>query len=151
MITLAASTTAAQSRVDRAYVSETLLGGSARGSSTELGVGTPPLPLVGPLSIGVAVYGRRTWLRGGDPHGSAPPGGGSQDGNPQGGGTFTGSDAQLSLLLLAQLSERWTLTVVPVVAGRFTGDADFRMPRVISPSRVSRSRATPSAATATSW
>jgi hypothetical protein len=114
VVLLAAATVHAQSRADRAYVSETLLGGANRGSSTEVGIGTPPLALADHFMIGASLYGRRTVLDNADP---ARP------------GNFVGNDLQLGLLLLAPLNERWSLTAVPVVAGRFTTDAHFRAPR----------------------
>ena len=104
----------AQSRLDRAYVAETLLGGEARSASTEVSLGTPPLRLGDHFMMGASIYARRTWLE------SADPGDG---------GTFVGNDLQVALLLLAPLDERWTLSVVPLVAGRFTSEADFRAPR----------------------
>lgn len=117
----AAGSARAQSRLDRAYVAETVLGGDAHASSTEVGIGTPPLALSDDFSIGMSVYGRRTWVHGAD---------------PAGGGTFAASDAQLALVLLARLDERWTLSAVPVVAGRFADDARFRVPRDLTLSAV---------------
>lgn len=115
VVMLAAASAAAQSRVDRAYISETLLGGTTRGSSTEIGLGTPPLQLSDHFLLGASLYARRTWLEGVDP---ARPG-----------STFVGNDLQAGLVAIMPLDARWSLTVVPVVAGRFTSDAHFRTPR----------------------
>ncbi|HSI06776.1 MAG TPA: hypothetical protein VLC93_19960 [Myxococcota bacterium] len=114
LITLAAGSAGAQSRQDRAYIAQTLLGGTTRSASTELALGTPPLRLTDQFLVGASIYARRTWLEGAD---------------PGDGGTFVGNDLQVGLLLLVPLNERWTLSLVPVAAGRFTSDADFRVPR----------------------
>ncbi len=114
LLTLLSASARAQSRLDRAYVAQTLQGGSARSASTEVALGTPPLRLTDHFMVGASIYARRTWLEGTD---------------PGDGGTFVGNDLQAGLLFLVPLDERWTLSFVPVLAGRFTSDADFRMPR----------------------
>ncbi len=111
---LLACPASAQSRLDRAYVSQTLMGGRARSASTEVGLGTPPLRITDRLLVGASIYARRTWLEGA---------------NPSDGRTFVGNDLQAGLLFIVPLDERWTLSFIPVVAGRFTSDARFRMPR----------------------
>lgn len=115
----------AQSRLDRAYIAETISGNStieetgrtSRELTTELSVGTPALRFADASYLLATLYGRRTWLSGADPH----------DGN-----TLLTSEARLGVIYGTQLAPRWGFSIIPTVGFRGTSDADFRLSKDLS-------------------
>ncbi|MBC7793327.1 MAG: hypothetical protein H7Z43_06445, partial [Clostridia bacterium] len=106
---LTASTAQAQSRIDHAYISETVNGGApvqstnqrAHVSMTELGLGTLPLKLTNGVMLLGSLYGRHLIFNGADPTGRR---------NVQ-----TLDELTVGAVVLVPLSERWRLAVIPAV------------------------------------